>query len=190
MRPVKQSKKHNKGGSMKKGFTLVELVVVIAIIAILAAVIAPNAFKSIEKARISATVGHLDAIKTAVMQFYTDNSVWPANATTVAANELMNNTNSYSTWDGPYLDKWPSAGQWQNSVYNLRNYAGVNWDGAGGNDAGRFTELTNVPIASARKIDLAIDGVTCSTAGAIRYDNSSTTTANISALISTDVMVN
>ncbi|NCC82098.1 MAG: prepilin-type N-terminal cleavage/methylation domain-containing protein [Clostridia bacterium] len=38
----------------KKGFTLVELLVVIAIIAILAAVVAPNAFKAIEKSKVTA----------------------------------------------------------------------------------------------------------------------------------------
>ena len=38
---------------MRKGFTLIELIVVIAIIAILAAIIAPNAFRAIEKAKAS-----------------------------------------------------------------------------------------------------------------------------------------
>lgn len=38
------------------GFTLIELIVVIAIIAILAAIIAPNAFRAIEKANIQKAV--------------------------------------------------------------------------------------------------------------------------------------
>ena len=37
----------------KKGFTLVELLVVIAVIAILASVIAPNAFSAMEKAKVA-----------------------------------------------------------------------------------------------------------------------------------------
>ncbi|WP_333870599.1 type II secretion system protein [Desulforamulus putei] len=37
-----------------RGFTLVELLVVIAIIGILAAVIAPNAFKAVEKGKVAA----------------------------------------------------------------------------------------------------------------------------------------
>ena len=36
-----------------KGFTLIELIVVIAIIAILGAIIAPNAFRAIEKAKMA-----------------------------------------------------------------------------------------------------------------------------------------
>ncbi|SHJ08964.1 prepilin-type N-terminal cleavage/methylation domain-containing protein [Desulfofundulus thermosubterraneus] len=37
----------------EKDFTLVELLVVIAIISILAAIIAPNAFKAVEKAKVA-----------------------------------------------------------------------------------------------------------------------------------------
>ena len=39
-----------------RGFTLIELLVVIAIIGILAAVISPNAFKTIDKARMAKTI--------------------------------------------------------------------------------------------------------------------------------------
>lgn len=174
---------------MRKGFTLVELVVVIAIIAILAAVIAPNAFKSIEKARISATASHLNAMKTATMQYYTDVSVWPPNGTTTANNELLTNVQSYSTWDGPYIDKWPAAGQWPGSVYNLRNAADQNWDATAGGDLARYIELTSVPIAAARKLDIAMDGVQNATSGAVRYDNTAAT-PTVYYLISTDVAVN
>jgi len=40
---------------MRRSFTLIELIVVIAIIAILAAIIAPNAFRAIEKAKVAET---------------------------------------------------------------------------------------------------------------------------------------
>ena len=48
------------------GFTLIELIVVIAIIAILAAIIAPNAFRAIEKAKITKTMADLDSFKKAI----------------------------------------------------------------------------------------------------------------------------
>ncbi|HOW42581.1 MAG TPA: prepilin-type N-terminal cleavage/methylation domain-containing protein [Candidatus Omnitrophota bacterium] len=62
---------------MRKGFTLVELIVVIAIIAILAAVIAPNAFKAIEKAKLAKTQRDLKSIKTAVSALYADTGKFP-----------------------------------------------------------------------------------------------------------------
>ena len=55
-----------------KSFTLIELIVVIAIIAILAAIIAPNAFKAIEKARVTKTLGDLKSIKSGLTGLYAD----------------------------------------------------------------------------------------------------------------------
>ena len=49
----------------RRGFTLVELLVVIAIIGILAAIIAPNAFKAIEKGKVAAAEADYKAIKAA-----------------------------------------------------------------------------------------------------------------------------
>ena len=60
-------------------FTLIELIVVIAIIAILAAIIAPNAFRAIEKAKVAEFVSDLQAIKTATLAFYADTGFWPPN---------------------------------------------------------------------------------------------------------------
>ncbi len=62
---------------MKKGFTLIELIVVIAIIAILAAIIAPNAFKAIEKAKVTKVIGDLNAIKKAITAQYADTHKFP-----------------------------------------------------------------------------------------------------------------
>jgi type II secretion system protein G len=90
---------------MKKGFTLIELIVVIAIIAVLAAIIAPNAFKAIEKAKIARTVQDLKGIKTSVQGYFADTGAWPAchyiNST---ASPLISDP-GVSGWDGPYLQK-------------------------------------------------------------------------------------
>ena len=56
----------------ERGFTLIELLVVIAIIGILSAIIAPNAFKAIDKARMSKTISDIKAIKTASLLYYAD----------------------------------------------------------------------------------------------------------------------
>lgn len=50
----------------KKGFTLVELIVVLAILAIITVIAVPTAFGSIEKARVGADTASIDAFNSAI----------------------------------------------------------------------------------------------------------------------------
>lgn len=56
----------------QKGFTLVELMIVVAIIGVLAAVAIPKFADMLEKSREGATKGNISAIKSAVSNFYAD----------------------------------------------------------------------------------------------------------------------
>ena len=56
----------------QKGFTLVELMIVVAIIGVLAAVAIPKFADMLEKSREGATKGNLSAIKSAVSNYYAD----------------------------------------------------------------------------------------------------------------------
>jgi len=170
---------------MKKSFTLIELIVVIAIIAILGAVIAPNAFKAISKAKVAATVADFRSIKTAVMTYLTDTAAWPL--TTAGSAYFLANTGSVANWDGPYLDKWPQS-RWGTGVYSFQNDSTVDWTGAAPGDAAKYAQITLVPQASAQKIDLAVDGAVNSGAGSFRYTAADPTT--VYYLVSTDVTVN
>ena len=60
-----------------KGFTLVELLVVIAIIGILAVVAVPALFKNINKAKVADLEADYNAIKSAALSYYTDNNKYP-----------------------------------------------------------------------------------------------------------------
>jgi prepilin-type N-terminal cleavage/methylation domain-containing protein len=61
-----------------KGFTLIELMIVVAIIGILAAVAIPRFSDMLEKAREGATKGNIGAIKSAITIYYGDNEgQWP-----------------------------------------------------------------------------------------------------------------
>ncbi|MCX7927171.1 MAG: type II secretion system protein GspG [Candidatus Omnitrophica bacterium] len=108
---------------MREGFTLIELIVVIAIIAILAAVVAPNAFKAVEKAKISKALADWNAFKSASAAYYADTGQWPGRWnlwTRIGETGLTNNTFSLANWDGPYLEK-ESAHPWGGMYWLSRN---------------------------------------------------------------------
>ncbi len=60
-----------------KGFTLIEIIVVVVIIGLLAAVIAPNIFGQVEEARIKKSLSDLRAIESALNLYRLDNFNYP-----------------------------------------------------------------------------------------------------------------
>ena len=73
-----------------KGFTLVELVIVIAILAILVGILAPQYTKYVEKSRKSADASNMDELVKAVQVYAVDNAVTSteANNTTTVTIQL------------------------------------------------------------------------------------------------------
>jgi len=140
-------------GNIKKSFTLIELIVVIAIIAILAAIIAPNAFKAIEKAKISQAISDFKTYKDAFYTYYADTGVWPIVGTAplvgevptswipITDNGFITNVKSLSGWDGPYLEKLKPMHSWA-GVYGLDCY---NRREGSACDVGLFFEDTCYP---------------------------------------------
>jgi general secretion pathway protein G len=60
-----------------RGFTLIEIMVVVVIIGLLAAVIVPNVVSQVEKARVSKAQQDIASLETALTMFKLDNSKYP-----------------------------------------------------------------------------------------------------------------
>ena len=61
----------------KQGFTLIEMVVVLAVVAILAAILTPTIAKNINDAKVARATNEVQVIAAAVGSFYKDMGRWP-----------------------------------------------------------------------------------------------------------------
>ena len=95
--PLNLKKSHT---PRQRGFTLIELVVVIVIVAILAAVIVPRFLGRAEDAKKSAAITNITAFKTQLELYSADASAPPT--TSQGLNALVANP-GVKGWNGPYL---------------------------------------------------------------------------------------
>ena len=64
--------------SLQKGFTLIELMIVVAIIGILAAVALPAYQDYTKRARVSEALSLMSGAKASVTEYYSTNNTWPS----------------------------------------------------------------------------------------------------------------
>lgn len=103
--------------SIRLGFTLVELLIVIIVIAVLAAIAIPKFVNSSERSKEASLHADLKLVRDAVELYHNDTGAWPAqlsdlSATTAPASGKDSTGAAYTInatdWKGPYLMSVPN----------------------------------------------------------------------------------
>ncbi len=131
-----------------RGFTLIELMVVMIIIALLAGFVAPKFFKRVDESRRTAAKNQISAFESALDMFYIDTGRYPTTEEGLTA--LVKKPENAKNWKGPYLKKAIPKDPWGNDyVYKCPGQDGRDYDiisyGADGAEGG---EGNNADITS------------------------------------------
>lgn len=109
-----------------RGFSLIELLLVLVILSVLAALIMPRFTNRSEKARITAAGADIRTIETALKTFEIDNGRFPTSAEGLGA--LLQQPPGLTSWQSPYLDRTDFKDPWGNG-YIYRSPGQQNQDG-------------------------------------------------------------
>jgi general secretion pathway protein G len=126
-----------------RGFTLLELLVVIVIIGMLVGYVGPKYFKQVGKSQITVARDQIHAFGQALDQYRLDTGHYPSTQQGMAA--LMEKPANETKWDGPYLKKAVPLDPWgtpyaykqpgDHGEYDLISYGKDGVPGGTGEDA-------------------------------------------------------
>ncbi len=126
-----------------RGFTLLELLVVMVIIGLLAGYVGPRFFGQIGKSEVKVARAQLDALQKALDQYRIDTGHYPASEPGLQA--LRENPVDEARWAGPYLSKAVPKDPWgheyqykapgEHGEYDLLSFGHDGRPGGEGEDA-------------------------------------------------------
>ncbi|KSV75916.1 hypothetical protein N185_15840 [Sinorhizobium sp. GW3] len=111
---MKMHTQERRGRRDVDGFTLVELLVVLAIIGLIAAIATPQVLRYLGAAKVDTTKAQIRNIQSALELYYIDSGRYPSSEEGLVA--LERQPDSSANWNGPYLknggtlkDAWGNA---------------------------------------------------------------------------------
>ncbi len=138
-----------RGGQVeRRGFTLIEILVVITVIAILASLVTPMVFRNVGDAKVSATRAQIEILGLALDAYRLDNDYYPSTAQGLdALRQPPSGEPAARNWRGPYLRKpvppdaygrpyhYTSPGEVNPTAYDLSSLGRDGMPGGAGEDA-------------------------------------------------------
>ncbi|MDG2090911.1 MAG: type II secretion system major pseudopilin GspG [Gammaproteobacteria bacterium] len=109
------------------GFTLIEIMVVVAVIALLGAMIGPTLFNKVQQAEETRVAQDIRAIESALRFYRLDNYRYPTQGQ--GLNALINTpADAEDRWNGPYLESMPLDPWGQTYLYAYPSTNGRDFD--------------------------------------------------------------
>lgn len=139
--------RHIAAPARSRGFTLIEIMVVVVILGILAAIVAPNVMSRIGDAQRTKVSSDIRTIETALNLYRMDNFRYPTSEQGIRALYEKPNDSSVRNWkQGGYLDSTNSKDPWGNPYryvypgthgkeFDIFTYGADNQEGGEGDDA-------------------------------------------------------
>lgn len=93
-----------------KGFTLVELLIVMVILGLLASLVAPKMFGKVSSSKIQTAKTQMELLATALDMYRLDVGNYPSELSSLRRSDIQN-------WQGPYLPKDVPNDPWGNPYY-------------------------------------------------------------------------
>ena len=133
-----RQKFENQSFAEERGFTLIEILVVMAIIGMLAIMVAPNIFNQQAGAQIDAALSQISSLEAALDTYRLDVGEYPD-----SLEGLRENISGRAAWNGPYLRRDVPLDPWGNEYvydsngreFTLSSYGPDGEQGGEGDDA-------------------------------------------------------